>query len=250
MHYCPNDEGCAPQIVGKIQHFISRKAMNIEGLGDETVETFYRNGFVQHISDLYTLYEKTDTLKRIERFGEKSITNMLEGIERSKQKPFEKVLFGLGIRYVGETVAKKIASHFKNIDSLMNATYEELTSVEEIGSRIAESLTDYFRDPRHTEQIARLRRHGLQFETEEQELVLKSDKLSGKTFIISGVFENFSRDELKTLVEANGGKIVSSISAKLNYLIAGDNMGPSKLEKAQKLNIPIISDTELLQMIE
>ncbi len=250
IHYCPNDEGCPPQIVGKIQHFISRKAMNIEGLGNETVESFFRHGLVEHISDLYTLYEKSDLLKQMERFGEKSIKNMLEGIERSKQKPFEKVLFGLGIRYVGETVAKKLAGHFRNIDSLMNASYDELITVDEIGSRIAESLLDYFREPRHVEQIEKLRAAGLQFQAEDHQIELQSDQLNGKTFIISGVFENFSRDELKDIIEANGGKIVSSISAKLNFLVAGDNMGPSKLEKANKLNIPIISDADLLRMLE
>ncbi|HEY0898011.1 MAG TPA: helix-hairpin-helix domain-containing protein, partial [Sphingobacteriaceae bacterium] len=231
-------------------HFISRKAMNIDGLGNETVESLFRRGLLEHISDLYTLYDKTDALRQQERFGEKSISNMLEGIERSKQQPFEKVLFGLGIRYVGETVARKLAAHFKNIDSLMSASYDELVSVEEIGSRIAESLIEFFKDPRHLVQIEKLRNAGLQFQAEEHEVELQSDRLSGKTFIISGVFERFSRDELKDIIEANGGKIVSSISTKLNYLVAGDNMGPSKLEKANKLNIPIISDTDLLNMID
>ncbi|MGB4775106.1 MAG: NAD-dependent DNA ligase LigA [Daejeonella sp.] len=249
VHYCPNDEECPPQIVGRIQHFISRKAMNIDGLGQETIEAFYKRGFVKHISDLYTLHEKSAELKQIDRFGERSITNMLEGIEKSKQMPFEKVLFGLGIRYVGETVAKKVTAHFKTIDNLINATFEELVSVNEIGNRIAESLTDYFKMPKHLEQIEELRKHGLQFETEEKKVELKSSKFNGKTFIISGVFENYSREELKELIEANDGKILSGISAKLNYLVAGDNMGPSKLEKATKLNIPVISDKELLQML-
>ncbi|WP_256009187.1 NAD-dependent DNA ligase LigA [Desertivirga xinjiangensis] len=249
VHYCPNDEGCPPQIVGKIQHFISRKAMNIDGLGDETIEALYRKGLVEHISDLYTLYEKADELNQMERFGQKSISNMLDGIERSKQMPFEKVLFGLGIRYVGETVARKVAAYFKNIDSLINASYDELISVDEIGGRIAESLIDYFEEPRHLEQIEKLRLAGLQFVAEERELALASDKLSGKTFVISGVFEDLSRDELANIIESNGGKILSSISGKLNYLVAGDNMGPSKLEKATKLNIPIISDKDLLNML-
>lgn len=250
VHYCPNDEACPPQIVGKMQHFISRKAMNIEGLGQETIEAFYRRGYIEHISDLYTLFEKEELLKQMDRFGERSINNMIEGIEKSKQMPFEKVLFGLGIRYVGETVAKKIAAHFKNIDSLMNASLEELISVDEIGERIAESLIEYFKEPRHKEQIEELRRHGLQFESIENTVELQSDKLEGKSFIISGVFENYSRDELKEIIEANGGKILSSISAKLDYLVAGDNMGPSKLEKATKLQIPIISDEELLRMLQ
>lgn len=250
VHYCPNDESCAPQIVGKMQHFISRKAMNIDGLGQETIETFYQKGLIQHISDIYTLREKEEQLKTLDRFGEKSISNMLEGIENSKQMPFEKVLFGLGIRYVGETVAKKLAFHFKNIDSIINAGIEELTSAEEIGERIAQSVKDYFDEPRHINQIEELRRHGLQFEAVESSVELQSNKLDGKSFIISGVFENYSRDELKDLIEANGGKILSSISAKLNYLVAGDNMGPSKLEKAQKLQIPLISDIELLEMLK
>lgn len=249
VHYCPNDEGCMPQIVGKIQHFISRKAMNIDGLGDETIETFYRHGLVAHISDLYMLNEKAHALKQMERFGERSVANMLDGIEKSKQMPFEKVLFGLGIRYVGETVAKKIAAYFKNIDSLMNAGYDELTAVDEIGSRIAESLNDYFKEPRHLQQIEALKMHGLQFTAEERVTTLKSNRLEGLSFIISGVFEQYSRDELKDMIEANGGKLLSSISAKLNYLVAGDNMGPSKLEKANKLKIPIITDAELLKLI-
>ncbi len=247
--YCPNDEGCPPQIVGKMQHFISRKAMNIDGLGQETIEAFYRQGFVKHISDLYTLHEKSDLLKELDRFGERSITNMLEGIEKSKQMPFEKVLFGLGIRYVGETVAKKLAAHFKNIDSLINAGFEELISVDEIGGRIAESLIDYFKEPKHLQQIEELRKHGLQFESNHTVVELQSTKLEGKTFIISGVFERYSREELKDMIEAHGGKIPGSISAKLTYLVAGDNMGPAKLEKATKLNIPIISDDELLALI-
>jgi DNA ligase (NAD+) len=249
VHYCPNDESCPPQIVGKMQHFISRKAMNIDGLGNETIETLYRKGLIEHISDLYILHEKSEQLRQMDRFGEKSIQNMLEGIERSKQMPFEKVLFGLGIRYVGETVARKVAQHFKNIDSLMNASYNELLTVDEIGSRIAESLVEYFRDPRHLEQLEKLKAAGLQFSTEEKEVSLESDKLVGKSFIISGVFEDYSRDELSEIIQSNGGKILSSISAKLDYLVAGDNMGPAKLEKAQKLNIPIISDKDLLNLL-
>ncbi|MFA6086501.1 NAD-dependent DNA ligase LigA [Mucilaginibacter sp.] len=247
--YCPNDEGCPPQIVGKMQHFIGRKAMNIDGLGDETIETLYRQEFIKHISDLYTLHERADELKKLGRFGEKSINNMLDGIEKSKQMPFEKVLFGLGIRYVGETVAKKLVAHFKTIDNLMAATVEELIAAEEIGGRIAQSITEYFEDESHKQEIEKLKASGLQFVAEEKEVTFASDKLSGQSFIISGVFEKYSRDELKDLIEQNGGKILSSISAKLNYLVAGDNMGPAKLEKASKLNIPIISDEELLAMI-
>jgi DNA ligase (NAD+) len=248
--YCPNDEGCPPQIVGKMQHFIGRKAMNIDGLGDETIETFYRHGLVRHISDLYTLKEKAAELKVLERFGEKSIVNMLNGIEKSKEMPFEKVLFGLGIRYVGETVARKLALGIKSIDRLSNATIEELTSIDEIGQRIAESIVEYFHKPEHIRQIAMLKSYGLPFEAAENAITLQSDLLSGKTFVISGVFEGVSREELKDLIESNGGKMLSSISAKLNFLVAGDNMGPSKLEKAQKLKIPMISHQELLEMLK
>jgi DNA ligase (NAD+) len=248
--YCPNDEGCPPQIVGKIQHFISRKAMNIDGLGDETIETFYQKGLVRHISDLYTLHEKADQLKTLERFGERSIENMLAGIELSKQMPFEKVLFGLGIRYVGETVARKLAVGTKNIDNLLKASLEELTAIDEIGQRIAESIIEYFGKAEHLDQIDRLKSYGLQFEVSEIEIALQSDKLTGKTFVISGVFENYSREELRELIESNGGKILSGISAKLNYLLAGDNMGPSKLDKAKKLNIPLISEGDLLEMLK
>ncbi len=246
--YCPNDESCPPQIVGKMQHFIGRKAMNIDGLGDETIETLYQKGFIRHISDIYELHTHAEELKQMGRFGEKSISNMLEGIEKSKQMPFEKVLFGLGIRYIGETVAKKLAHHFKTIDNLMAATLEELVVAEEIGERIAHSLVEYFGNEKHRHEIEQLKAQGLQFVSDEKEVVLQSEKLSGKTFIISGTFER-SRDELKDIIEQNGGKILSSISAKLNYLVAGDNMGPAKLEKAQKLNIPIISDGELMGMI-
>lgn len=248
--YCPNDEGCPPQITGKMQHYIGRKAMNIDGLGDETIDNLYQRGFIRHISDLYTLKDHEDDLKKMERFGEKSITNMLDGIERSKQMPFEKVLFGLGIRFIGETVAKKLAAYFKNIDNLMAAGFEELIAVDEIGDRIAHSLIEYFSSEKHREEIEKLKTAGLQFAVEEKEVTLASDKFAGKSFIISGVFEKFSRDELKDIIEQNGGKILSSISAKLNYLVAGDNMGPSKLEKAQKLNIPIISDDELMGMLQ
>lgn len=249
-YYCPNDEGCAPQIVGKIQHFIGRKAMDIDGLGDETIETFYNRGLVKHISDLYTLHEKADELKSIERFGEKSIDNMLKGIENSKQMPFEKVLFGLGIRYVGETVAKKLARGVKNIDQLSKAGIEELTAIDEIGLRIAESIREYFSKEEHIRQIEKLKAAGLQFEVQETEVHLQSEALIGKTFVISGTFEKHSREELKAIIEENGGKILSSISAKLDYLVAGDNMGPSKLDKATKLNIPLISEEQLMELIK
>ena len=247
--YCPNEDGCPPQIIGKMQHFINRKAMNIDGLGDETIETLYQKEFIYKISDIYDLHLRGDELKKLGRFGEKSINNMIDGIEKSKQMPFDKVLFGLGIRYVGATVAKKLALHFKNIDNLAAATFDELIAADEIGERIALSIIAYFNDERHKEEIKKLQEQRLQFIIEEKEVKLDSESLSGKTFIISGVFEKYSREELKDIIEQNGGKIVSSISAKLNYLVAGDNMGPAKLEKAQKLNIPIISDEELLAML-
>nr|WP_294898310.1 NAD-dependent DNA ligase LigA [uncultured Pedobacter sp.] len=250
VHYCPNDEGCPPQIVGRIQHFISRKAMNIEGIGVETVETLYQKNLLTHISDIYTLKNHEEDLKNLERFGEKSITNMLDGIEKSKQMPFEKVLFGLGIRYVGATVALKLAKHFKTIERIANADFEELIAADEIGERIAQSVIEYFANPKYREEIAKLKQAGLNFEIEEKEVVLQSENLTGKTFIISGVFEGYSRDELKDMIEANGGKILSSISAKLNYLVAGDNMGPAKLEKANKLQIPIITAQDLLELIK
>lgn len=247
--YCPNEDGCPPQIVGKMQHFIGRKAMNIDGLGDETIETLYQKGFIKNISDIYNLHLHDQGLKELGRFGEKSINNMLTGIELSKQMPFEKVLFGLGIRYVGETVAKKLTHHFKNIDSLAGASLEELIVAEEIGERIALSLITWFGELKHRQEIQKLKLQGLNFVSDEKQRVLFSEVLSGKTFIISGVFEKFSRDELNNLIEQNGGKTVSSISAKLNYLVGGENIGPAKLEKAQKLNIPVISENELLKMI-
>jgi DNA ligase (NAD+) len=247
--YCPNDEACPPQIVSKMQHFAGRKAMDIDGLGDETIETLYQKGFLKHISNIYELHVRQNELKQMDRFGEKSITNMLEGIEKSKQMPFEKVLFGLGIRYIGETVARKLVAHFKTIDRLKAAALEELTAVDEIGGRIAESLVTYFSGDIHWQEIEKLRSLGLQFVSETKEVTLASDSFGGKTFIISGTFEKHSREELKEIIEQNGGKLLSSISAKLSYLVAGDNMGPSKLEKANKLNIPMISEDDLVEML-
>lgn len=248
--YCPNDEFCPPQIVGKIQHFASRTAMDITGLGNETIETLYRVGLVRHIADLYTLKNKKKALLSIERFGEKSIENMLNGIEISKTKPFEKVLFGLGIRFVGATIAKKLVDHFKNIDALSKATKEEISSVYEIGERIAESVVFYFSNKDHLQQIQLLKVYGLQFSAEEDKRIILSHKLAGNTFVISGVFQKHSRTEIKNIIEQNSGTIISSISAKLNYLIAGDNMGPSKLAKAQKLGTTIISEDQFLELLK
>ncbi len=250
QHYCPNEDHCKPQIIGKMQHFTSRKAMNIDSLGDETIEQLYQQDLVKGIDDIYRLKNKELQLLQLERFGSKSVMNLLQGIEKSKEVPFEKVLFALGIRYVGETVAKKLAYAFKTIDALMKANFEELIAVDEIGERIAQSILSYFSKDEHIELINFLKSEGLQFEAIIKEVILEGDQLSGKTFLISGVFEKFSRDELKEKIEKNGGKILSSISAKLNYLVAGENMGPSKLQKAQSLNIPIITDEELIKMIE
>lgn len=248
--YCTNELGCAPQIIGRIQHFIGRKAMDIEGLGAETIAAFYQRGLISQISDLYHLNEKADALKTIDRFGQKSIDNMLKGIEQSKQMPYEKVLFGLGIRFVGETVAKRLASGLKNVDNLAVASLEQLTAIDEIGVRIAESVMAYFAEDRNKMQIEELKLAGLCFEIKNSENIKTSDKLSGKTFVISGVFEQYSREELKKLIEENAGKIVSSISSKLDFLVAGNNIGPAKLEKATKLNVPLISEEEFLKMLE
>lgn len=249
VHYCPNETGCRPQIVGKLQHFIGRKMMDIQGMGNETMETFFSLGLLRNISDIYTLKEHREELKKLERFGEKSIENMLMGIENSKSKPFEKVLFALGIRHVGETIAKKLAQHFKSLDNLALASIEEIANVQDIGIRIAESVYHFLHNVEHAVELGRLKEAGLQFEIEEQEVILAGDSLDGKTFLISGVFADFSREELAQLIESHGGKMLSSISAKLNYLVAGDKMGPSKLAKAEKLKIPIISDQEILEMI-
>ncbi|MGJ1388694.1 NAD-dependent DNA ligase LigA [Sphingobacterium spiritivorum] len=249
VHYCPNEDGCPPQIIGKMQHFIGRKMMDIEGMGNETIETFFKKGLIRNVVDIYSLKEHEEDLQKLERFGQKSIDNMLRGIEKSKEKPFEKVLFALGIRHVGETIAKKLALYFKNIDALAQASVEEIASVQDIGGRIAESVHQYLNTPIHQQQIQKLKDYGLQFEIEEKEVVLAGNGLEGKTFLISGVFADFSREELTALIESHGGKMVSSISAKLNYLVAGDKMGPSKLAKAEKLQVPIINEQELLVLI-
>lgn len=249
VHYCPNESKCKPQIVGRLQHFIGRKMMDIQGLGNETIETFFTLGLITKISDIYTLEKRQEQLVNIERFGQKSISNMLIGIELSKQKPFEKVLFALGIRHVGETVAKKLAQNFKNINDLRKASIEDIAAVQDIGIRIAESIFSYLRIEENNTELQLLQEMGLQFEIEEKEVILAGDNLQGKTFLISGVFENYSREDLVALIESHGGKMISSISAKLNYLVAGDKMGPSKLAKAEKLNVPIITDQELITMI-
>lgn len=247
LHYCPNDAGCPPQIVGRISHFISRKAMNIDGLGEETVELLHEKGLINSAADLYDL--KAEDLLPLERMAQKSVENLLAGIEKSKDQPFEKVLFALGIRHVGEVVAKKIARYFGTMDKLVDASEEELVEVPEIGQVIALSIAEFLNDEKHRDQINRLKEAGLQFAVSEEELASRSDKLQGASFVVSGVFEKVSRNELKKLIEDNGGKNVGSISSKTNYIVAGDKMGPSKKEKADKLGVPIISEDDFLEMI-
>jgi len=246
-HYCPNEGGCPPQIKGKIEHFISRKAMNIDGLGEETIELLFDKNLIADISDLYNL--KYEELIELDRFAEKSVQRLLQGITASKNIPFEKVLFALGIRFVGETVAKKLAAHYVTIDRLSTASFGDLIEVEEIGDKIAESVISYFQDESSVKLVNKLKEYGLQFEKVESSANVKSDRLKDLSFVVSGVFKSYSRDELKAEIEANGGRNVSSISSKLNYLLAGDNMGPSKLEKANKFNIEIISEDEFKEMI-
>ncbi len=246
-HFCPNEWGCPPQIKGKMQHFISRKAMNIDGLGEETIEQLYNEGLAKNIVDLYRLTK--EQLLPLERMAEKSVNNLLKGLEDSKKVPFERVLFAIGIRYVGETVAKKLARHFKHIDAIASATFEELIAADEIGDKIAESILHFFSVEENKQLIAELKNNGLQFSLSEQQLENTSDKLAGLTFVVSGVFSLFSRDELKNLIEQNGGKVSGSISKKTNYVVAGENMGPSKLEKATELGVSIIDEQQFSGMI-
>lgn len=247
QHYCPNESNCPTQVIGKIQHFIHRKALDINSLGDETVELLYKQGLIHGLGDLFTL--KYEQVIALERMAEKSALNLLEGINAAKSIPFPRVLFGLGIRYVGETVAKKLAKHFKTIDALMLANKEELLQVDEIGERIADSIIEYFSKDKNIDLIAQLKQAGLQLANLHEEQLL-SEKLKGKAIVISGVFTQFSRDEIKHLVEQHGGKNVSSISSKTDYVVAGDNMGPAKLEKAVSLKIPILSETEFITLIQ
>lgn len=246
-HYCPNFYGCPPQIIGRIQHFISRKAMDIEGLGGETVALLYNAGLVSNYADLYEL--KKEQIIPLERMAEKSAENLVKGVEDSKNVPFERVLYALGIRYVGETVAKKLAKHYKNIDAIANASLLDLILVDEIGEKIAQSVVLFFENKENRLTIERLKNYGVQLEINASNDTTVSDKLKGKTFVVSGVFEIYSRDELKKAIEDNGGKVGSSISSKTDYVIAGDNMGPSKLEKANQLNIPIITEVDFNQLV-
>lgn len=245
QHYCPNETACPPQVKGKIAHFISRKAMNIDGIGEETIEVLFEKELIKDISDLYRL--TFDQLVDLERMGEKSANNMLKGIEASKSIPFERVLFGLGIRFVGETVAKKLAQSFQNMDALQAASYDELIDVEEIGEKIAISVQLYFQDSANLALILRLKEVGLMFESVKKEQV--SSVLLGKVLVVSGTFETFSRDEIKELIERNGGKVGSSVSSKTDYLIAGANMGPAKLKSATNLGVVIISEDEFIKLI-
>jgi DNA ligase (NAD+) len=246
QHYCPNEDACPPQIKGKIEHFISRKAMNIEGLGSETVDVLYENGLVRSIADLYDL--TYDQLIAVDRMADKSVRNLLDGVETSKSIPFERVLFALGIRFVGETVAKKLAKHFKSLEFIQQATFDELTNVDEIGDKIAIAVQQYFLSDQHLQLITRLKAAGLQFQLIEKEKA--SNKLADKAFVVSGVFNSFSRDEIKQVIEENGGKNVSSISSKTDFVIAGDNMGPAKLKKATDLGIPILTEDEFIQLLK
>lgn len=247
-YYCTNETACPPQIKGKIEHFISRRAMNIEGLGPETVDLFYQEGLIHDIADLYTL--QTADICRLERMGEKSAENIIQGIERSKEVPYERVLFALGIRFVGETVAKKVAKAFRSIEALASTNLDDLIHVDEIGEKIAGSIIQYFANEKNRILVERLRQSGLKLEADEEDLSGYSDKLKGMSIVISGVFARHSRDEYKALIEKHGGKNVGSISKKTSFILAGDNMGPSKLEKAQQLNIPIKDENEFLAMIE
>ena len=247
-HYCTNDTACPPQIKGKIEHFVSRKAMNIDGLGSETIDQFYQEGLIHTIADLYTL--KAPDIARLERMGKKSALNIIEGIRSSKEVPFERVLFALGIRFVGETTAKTLAKAFRSIDALAKASLDELMQVDEIGARIAESIIRYFADEKNRTQIERLREAGIQLEMEEQDMSEYTDKLAGKSIVISGVFTHHSRDEYKEIIEKNGGKNIGSISKKTSFILAGDNMGPAKLEKANKLGVPIMNEDEFLELIK
>lgn len=247
QHYCPNTYHCPPQITGKIQHFISRKAMDIEGLGEETVELLFRSGVIENYADLYEI--TVEKLLPLERMAKKSAENIVKGIEKSKEVPFERVLFALGIRYVGETVAKKLARHYKNITALENTTIEQLVEVDEIGNQIATSVVNFFQEEYNKELINKLKEYGLQFELSAEATIGQTDTLKGKTFVVSGVFSLYSRDELKALIEQHGGKVGSSISSKTDYVIAGDKMGPSKREKAESLGVKIIDEVAFQSLI-
>ena len=247
-HYCTNETQCPPQIKGKIEHFISRRAMNIEGLGPETVDLFYQEGMIHDVADLYQL--QSQDIARLERLGEKSAENIMAGLARSREVPYERVLFALGIRFVGETVAKKIARAFPSIDLLAAATLDDLIQIDEIGTRIAQSILLYFSNEKNRQLVARLKEAGLKMEADEEDRSGYTDNLAGQSIVISGVFQHHSRDEYKALIEKHGGKNVGSISKKTSFILKGDNMGPSKLEKAEKLGIRLVEEDEFLKMIQ
>jgi DNA ligase (NAD+) len=247
LHFCPNERACPPQITGRIQHFISRRAMDIEGLGSETVELLYEEGLINNYADLYTL--NVDDLIPLERMAKKSAENLVNGVSASLTVPFEQVLFALGIRYVGETVAKKLVRAFKDIESIMGANVDELMQVDEIGERIANSVAAFFDDEDNRQLVDRLKSYGLQFSLPDSKVANQTKKLEGQTFVVSGVFESLGRTQLKKLIEDNGGRVVSSISSKTSFVVAGENMGPSKRTKAEGLGIPIISENEFLEML-
>ncbi|MEQ8303407.1 MAG: NAD-dependent DNA ligase LigA [Cyclobacteriaceae bacterium] len=246
-HYCPNEKGCPPQIKGRIQHFIQRKAMDIDSLGEKTIEQLYTLDFVKSPADLYDLTE--NEVAQLEGFKALSIKNLLGGIEKSKATPFESVLFAIGIRYVGKTVAEKLAIHFKSIDKIATASYEELLEAPEVGEKIAQSVVKFFSDPDNQSEVKRLQEAGLQMTLVEKQTKKLGDSLSDKSFVISGVFENYGRDELKELIIAHGGRVLSGVSGQLDYLLAGENMGPAKRQKAEKLGVTIISESEFEDMI-
>ncbi|MFO7257739.1 MAG: NAD-dependent DNA ligase LigA [Bacteroidota bacterium] len=247
-HYCPNTTGCPPQITGRIEHFIQRRAMDIDSLGEKTIEQLYRLGLVKSPADLYDLTR--DDIMKLEGFKELSTQNVLKGIEASKSAPFANVLFALGIRYVGQTVAAKLARHFKNIDNLANASVEELLTAPEVGEKIAQSIWAFFRDPENIREIERLKKAGLSFAVDEKTVKQVSNKLNNKSFVISGVFQKYERDELKEIIVSNGGRVLSSVSGKLDYLLAGENMGPAKLEKARKNGVTIITEAEFESLLK
>lgn len=246
-HYCPNETACPPQIKGKIEHFISRRAMNIDGLGPETVDLFYRLGLIKNAADLYRL--TVDDIRGLDRMGQKSAENIIQGIAESRRVPYERVLFALGIRFVGETVAKKLAKSFQSIEDLEQAPVETLVRVDEIGEKIAQSIVNYFANPLNRELVARLKEYGLQFSRSEEDRSEYTDRLAGQSIVISGVFARHSRDEYKEMIEKNGGKNAGSISAKTSFILAGENMGPAKLEKARKLGVRILTEDEFLEML-
>ena len=247
-HFCPNENECPPQVIGKMEHFVSRKAMNIDSLGGETLVQLFNSGLVKNIADLYDL--KKEEVLNLDRMAEKSANNLIEGIESSKKVPFERVLYGIGIRHVGETTAKKIAKKVKSLDVLVNATKEELLEIDEVGEIIAISIADYFTNEKNKEIMLRLKKAGLQFELSEEQQQGGTDKLKDLTIVISGVFEKHSREEYKELIELHGGKNSSSISKKTNFILAGENMGPEKLKKAQSLGVKLINEDEFLDLIK